>query len=138
IACRGFFGIPDGNPFYEKRKTSPMCETIDTNFKKRTPMHVKVCGLKHPENMTAIDKLNPDFIGMIFHPASLRFVGGGIFPKTRAKKVGVFVDSPVHYMDRQSKKHDLDYLQLHGNEPLSVVKELADKGFRLIKTFSVS
>lgn len=101
-------------------------------------MQIKVCGLKEASNMTEIDALKPDFMGIIFHPGSPRFAGGKSFPKTSAIKVGVFVDGPIHFIMRQAEKHGFDHLQLHGNETLSTVKELYENGFHVIKTFSVS
>lgn len=100
-------------------------------------MKIKVCGLKDPKNMQEIDALHPDFVGLIFYPKSPRFIGGEIFPNTTAKKVGVFVETPVHYIVRQAEKHQLDYIQLHGKESLEKVKSLYEKGFQLIKVFSV-
>ncbi|HET8809848.1 MAG TPA: phosphoribosylanthranilate isomerase [Flavobacteriaceae bacterium] len=101
-------------------------------------MQIKVCGLNSASNMAEIDGLRPDFVGMIFHAASPRFVGETIFPKTMAKKVGVFVDCPVHFMLQQAIKYEFSYFQLHGNEPLSTVKKLQEKGFQIIKMFRVS
>lgn len=88
--------------------------------------------------MAEIDALRLDFVGMIFHTASPRFVGETIFPETTAEKVGVFVDSPVHFMLQQAIKYGFSYFQLHGNEPLSTVKKLHEKGFQIIKVFRVS
>lgn len=87
--------------------------------------------------MQEIDRLHPDFVGLIFYPKSTRFIGGEIFPNTTAQKVGVFVETPIHYMVRQAEKHGLDYLQLHGGECLEKVKNLHEKGFQIIKVFSV-
>ena len=38
-------------------------------------MKIKICGLKHPDNIADIAALKPDYIGLIFHEKSPRFVG---------------------------------------------------------------
>ena len=58
-------------------------------------MIIKVCGLKESSNILQVDSLHPDFIGMIFHRASPRFVSEKIVPGTITPKVGVFVDSSI-------------------------------------------
>lgn len=87
--------------------------------------------------MLDIDELHPDFIGMIFHSPSLRFIGENTIPKTITSKVGVFVNSTIEYMIVQAKKHDFTHIQLHGSEDVSLAKELYNKGFKIIKTFSI-
>ena len=100
-------------------------------------MKIKVCGLKEPENMLAIDALEPDFLGIIFYEKSPRFFTQNIIPNTVGKKVGVFVNENVEVIENNAKKYDLDYIQLHGSEPVEMVKALYQKGFKIIKAFSI-
>ena len=100
-------------------------------------MLIKVCGIKESSNIINVDALHPDLIGLIFYENSLRFIGGNIIPKTNTPKVGVFVNSTVDNIIQQSTKYDLSYIQLHGNENISMVKELYHKGFKIIKSFSI-
>ncbi|MBC7798935.1 MAG: hypothetical protein H7Z37_18855, partial [Pyrinomonadaceae bacterium] len=35
---------------------------------------LKVCGMREPENITAVSSIKPDFFGLIFYEKSPRFV----------------------------------------------------------------
>jgi len=100
-------------------------------------MIIKVCGIKEPGNCLAIDNLQPDLIGMIFYKKSPRFIGETILPKTKATKVGVFVNSSFEEIISNAQQHGLQYIQLHGNEPLLLAEKLHKKGMQIIKSFGV-
>ncbi len=94
-------------------------------------MNIKICGLKELQNIRDVIRLQPDFIGLIFHPGSKRFVGSdpGFFAYVRSiklvKKVGVFVDEqPDVILDRVAAC-GLDVVQLHGQESPDVCRQLA-------------
>ena len=57
-------------------------------------MKLKICGMKYKENIQAVAKLQPDYLGFIFFDKSKRDFKGKIpsIPKG-IKKTGVFVDS---------------------------------------------
>jgi len=80
-------------------------------------MKLKVCGMKYQDNMIEVAKLQPDYLGFIFHENSSRYFDGTIpeLPKT-IKKVGVFVNASIEEISEKSKKHQLDAIQLHGDE----------------------
>ncbi|TAF43550.1 MAG: hypothetical protein EAZ51_04935 [Sphingobacteriales bacterium] len=40
-----------------------------------TPLKIKVCGMKYPDNISQLNALQPDLMGFIFYPLSKRFVG---------------------------------------------------------------
>ena len=58
-------------------------------------MIIKVCGLKEPENITAVDSLYPDLVGFIFYEKSPRYVVTDSLPLTNAVRTGVFVNETV-------------------------------------------
>lgn len=101
-------------------------------------MKLKVCGMREAENIQSLLNVKPDFIGMIFYPKSSRFVtttpeiNFGDIPK-----VGVFVNASITEIEEKALQYDLKWLQLHGNEPVEQVKELKEKGYQVIKVFSV-
>ena len=106
-------------------------------------MQVKVCGLKHPNNIEAILAAKADFVGFIFYEKSSRFVGEDFslaaisnFPK-EIKKVGVFVDAPQSYILSKVALYQLDFVQLHGKETSKMCQSLQQKGVKIIKTFPV-
>ena len=103
-------------------------------------MKLKVCGMRSSENISELIKLNPDFIGFIFHEKSPRNVielPQVVIPKN-IKKTGVFVDKPMTFIQEKAKRFDLDYIQLHGKESPEFCKILQAEGFRLIKAFTIT
>lgn len=106
-------------------------------------MIVKVCGMREPEQMMALEKMGVDLMGMIFFPKSPRFVDSedicsGCLPKN-IRKVGVFVKADLATIVSTVKKYNLSFVQLHGGEDAefaSVVKK--HTGVGIIKAVSVS
>lgn len=103
-------------------------------------MIVKVCGLREPDNIRAIDALGPDLIGFIFYQKSPRYVGESFEMPSglRARKVGVFVDAAVDLMAGKAGRYGLDYIQLHGSESPRVVSELKALGLKVIKAMNIA
>lgn len=107
-------------------------------------LHLKVCGMKFPENIAGLKEVQPDFMGMIFFPKSPRFVGGellftgtSIFPEG-TKKVGVFVNAPVWEVLNVVDEYKLEYVQLHGDEFPQYCSELRKRSLKVIKAFQLS
>lgn len=81
-------------------------------------LHIKVCGLRQPENLREVADLGPDMIGLIFYPGSPRFVNG-LAPSdlpAGVARVGVFVDAKMDDILLAVYRYGLDYVQLHGQE----------------------
>lgn len=107
-------------------------------------MKLKVCGLREFKNVREItETTSPDFLGFIFYDKSPRCVDEEVLSQVlqdlpaSVKKVGVFVDATTAEMLEKAEKFHLDYLQLHGNEPVKQCKELEEKGRRIIKAFGI-
>lgn len=106
---------------------------------------VKVCGMRDTENIRQIAALEPDLMGFIFYPHSARYIRQvDLCEKnldenlpSHIKRVGVFVQSPDKEVERIAKKWKLDYLQLHGNESPYFCQQLHEKGYKIIKVFSI-
>ena len=94
--------------------------------------------MKYPVNITEVSTLLPDYLGFIFYKKSARYFDGIIptLPKS-IKKVGVFVNETEENIILQIKKHQLDLVQLHGNEPPKVCLNLKKQNIAVIKVFSV-
>ncbi len=97
--------------------------------------------MRDAQNILDVAKQQPDFMGFIFYKKSPRYVGDGFeipeaFPSS-ISRVGVFVNEEFEKIVSLSKEHKLDYLQLHGNEPVGQVKKLNDLGLKTIKVFSI-
>lgn len=106
-------------------------------------MKIKVCGLKHPENIVRIQKCNPDFVGFIFFKESPRYVSDKSFLlsldlKDKSKTVGVFVNCPMNEVKELVALYQLDLVQLHGDETLEYVRELSFSGIKIIKAFQIN
>ncbi len=91
----------------------------------RAGVRIKVCGMKYIQNITDIATLQPDYLGFIFYEKSSRYFNGTI-PKlpSGVKKVGVFVNATVEEIIDKVEKHDLDLVQLHGEESPEFCEEL--------------
>jgi len=104
-------------------------------------MKLKVCGLKHSNNINDIQSLNVDYMGFIFYDKSSRNVElteevvktiNGL----KTKKVGVFVNEDIPKIVRLKTVLGLDYIQLHGNESAEFCKKV-QRFTKIIKVFKV-
>ena len=82
--------------------------------------------MRDNENIESLIALKPDFMGFIFYEKSKRFVAD--FPTVEiplsTKKVGVFVNESLDTVLGIVEKHNLDCVQLHGNETPEYIDEL--------------
>tara|TARA_X000000950_G_scaffold279829_1_gene373251 strand:- start:1938 stop:2555 length:618 start_codon:yes stop_codon:yes gene_type:complete len=103
-------------------------------------MKIKICGMKLTSNIIEVSKINPDYMGFIFWEKSKRFFNGTIPSiSENIKKTGVFVNSPISFILNKIKKHDLNAVQLHGDESIDFCKKiklLTD--IEIIKVFKVN
>lgn len=94
--------------------------------------------MRDAENISAIDKLDVDWMGFIFYSKSPRYVEvmPSIMP-TSAKRVGVFVNDSIDNIKNIAKKYALDIVQLHGTESPEMCLQLSESGLKVMKAFSV-
>ena len=97
--------------------------------------------MKDSDNIRQVSALNPGYMGFIFYEPSPRYVGLDFeiskdFPAS-IKRVGVFVNQSETSVKETVKKHKLDYVQLHGDEPLPYCSKLKEEGIHVIKVFRV-
>ena len=80
-------------------------------------MIIKVCGMREPENIRAVEALGIDLMGFIFWPPSGRYVGEApSYLPRNCRRVGVFVDAAMPEILAAVRDFRLDVLQLHGHE----------------------
>lgn len=105
---------------------------------------VKMCGLRRMEDIEAVNRLMPEYVGFIFAPASRRFVSPeeaaalrqALLPGIRA--VGVFVDEDAGSVARLLAEGVIDIAQLHGNEDGAYIARLkARTGKPVIRAFRI-
>lgn len=105
---------------------------------------IKICGLRRPEDIGAVNGLQPDYIGFVFFPGSKRYVmpeearnlKAGLAPGIQA--VGVFVDEEPETVARLLEEGIIDIAQLHGHEDeayLARLRKLTEKP--LIQAFRI-
>jgi phosphoribosylanthranilate isomerase len=107
----------------------------------RAGVGIKICGMKYPENILEVGALLPDYMGFIFWEKSARYFDG-IIPKLpkSIKKVGVFVNASLEEILEKIKTHDLQAIQLHGDESVEfcgILKKNIPKLTKIIKVFSI-
>jgi phosphoribosylanthranilate isomerase len=102
---------------------------------------LKICGMKFPDNISEVMKLEPDYLGFIFYPASKRYIEG-LDPEIvksipdEIKTTGVFVDEKLEVVKEQITAYHLKAVQLHGKESPSYCRELK-KHAEVIKAFGI-
>ena len=90
--------------------------------KPETQVKIKICGLRTPADVAAVNAALPEYAGFIFVPMRRRYVApaqAGILCQQldpRIRPVGVFVDARVEEILEALEHCPLDMVQLHGAE----------------------
>ena len=105
---------------------------------------VKMCGLRRLEDIEAVNRLMPDYIGFVFAPGSRRFISPEEAAALRQalrpgiRVVGVFVDEDAETVARLLADGVIDIAQLHGREDEAAIARLkALAGKPVIRAFRV-
>ena len=91
---------------------------------------VKFCGLKRPEEIEAVNQLQPDYIGFVFYEKSKRALDMETalrlkkLLKNDIKTVGVFVNETPETIAGLYEKEVIDVAQLHGTEDEDYIRAL--------------
>lgn len=98
---------------------------------------VKICGVQDVETALACESMGVEFIGLNFIPNSPRVIFlQGARAITRAvstvRLVGVFKDQPLSFIQDVIECLDLDFVQLHGQEPPEFCEKIS---IPVIKSF---
>ena len=91
---------------------------------------VKLCSMRRPEDIAAVNEIGPDAIGFIFVQGRKRYIA----PETAAelkgllkpeiKAVGVFIDEDREVVADIANRGIIDVIQLHGSESDEYIAEL--------------
>ncbi len=119
---------------------------------------VKICGITRIQDARAAVEAGADYLGFIFYPKSPRYVtptraraiaealrayqGTDPGPEGNTKSnmpelIGVFVNAPLHQVLATLETAQLDYAQLHGEEPPETLADLAGRGYKAIRPTSL-
>ncbi len=107
--------------------------------KRGDKMFVKICGITSLETAKVAQNAGADFIGFVFAPSKRRISPAKAAEITNQltpplKKVGVFVNESLENIKLIAKLVGLDYIQLHGDEPEQLAKQIP---YPIIKAFSI-
>ena len=103
---------------------------------------VKICGIKTEAHALAAAEAGADFIGLVFTrsprqitPAQANKIVAAL---KRGKKdtpeiVGVFVNTPVHVVNRIAEFCQLDRVQLSGDETMDYCREIKPALFKVMR-----
>jgi phosphoribosylanthranilate isomerase len=123
-------------------------------------MKLKVCGMKYPDNVSAVAALMPDYMGFIFYKPSKRYCGETLSPEfvkkigapqllnipgneSNANKIhsiittGVFVNESLEHVLRICTSYGFKAVQLHGHETPDFCLNCKEAGLEVIKVFHV-
>ena len=105
---------------------------------------IKICGLKRPEDILAVNEAEPDFAGFVFAKSRRQVT----HDQAKALKkllspsilaVGVFVNAPLEEILQISQSGAIDCIQLHGDETAHMVRAVkAASGLPVIKAVRVA
>lgn len=105
---------------------------------------IKLCGLSRPCDIETANQLQPDYIGFVFAPKSIRYVSAEMAAKLKKllspsiKAVGVFVREEPAIVAELLRKDIIDIAQLHGGESEEYIAQLrALTGKPIIKAFRI-
>ena len=108
-------------------------------------MIIKICGIKNRETLLCCENNNINFYGMIFYPKSPRNItiqnASNLQKISRDLKingVGVFVNKNINEVEEIIKRIKLGFVQLHGSENDTYIKNIKKTGVKIIKSISIS
>ena len=120
-------------------KTLKGNQRANNNGQTMSIFQVKICGITSVEDALACRDAGTDAIGLNFYDRSPRSVDAqAAYNIVQAiggelAKVGVFVNAPLNTLIASGDQLGLDYLQLHGDEPLERLAQLAPR--KVIRAF---
>ena len=108
-------------------------------------MIAKICGIKTIETLRCCENNKVNFFGMIFYnksPRNITFEEAFSLQKEARKLniegVGVFVNEEISIINKHMRDLELKFIQLHGEENNSFMKQLKQNQIKIIKKISIS
>lgn len=99
-------------------------------------MLIKICGITRPGDAEAAVAAGADLLGFVFRAGTPRMLVPEQVTWIRtvrgAETVGVFLDAPLSEVLRVRSELDLDWVQLHGDEPDSFLELLGRQVIRRV------
>ena len=108
-------------------------------------MITKICGIRNEETLLCCENNNVDFFGMIFYPKSPRNISiedASLLQKKseylKINGVGVFFNKKISEIEEIIKNLKLRYVQLHGSENESYIRDVKKNDVKIIKSISIN
>ncbi len=108
-------------------------------------MIIKICGIQNEDTLICCEKNNVNFFGMIFYsksPRNISFEKANILLKKSEKLningVGVFVNKNIDELINIINDLKLKFIQLHGSENETYIKNLKKIDVKIIKSIPIS
>lgn len=103
--------------------------------------HIKICGIKEEAHAIALAKAGIDFMGLVFTTSPRQvtsYYAKKIIELLRKNKnstevVGVFVNTEVGKINRIADSCGLDWVQLSGDEPWELCRDLSKPVIKVIR-----
>lgn len=109
------------------------------------PVKTKICGIRTPDAMTAALEGGVDYVGLVFHPSSPRYVEIEVaaylanYVPAHVGVVGLFVNPDKATLAQVLDNVRIDMIQLHGTEtPEECAEIAAAHRLPVMKALSVS
>lgn len=105
-------------------------------------MFIKICGLSTPETVAAAVGAGADALGFVLAPGYARTVDPALVAELGrdvpggVEKVAVFRNQELDVVLAGARAARVGTVQLHGDEPLSMVERLEAEGFGVLRAFS--
>lgn len=97
-------------------------------------MKIKLCGLRRPEDIAAVNQYRPDYVGFIINfPKSHRNLSPEQVTVLKAQlssdipAVGVTVNQPIEIVANLLESRTIDIAQLHGQEDADYIRTLQQR-----------
>ena len=104
-------------------------------------MHIKVCGLKYVDNVSAVTALGPHYVGFICYDQSPRYIAD-LSPNVTTipngvVTTGVFVNADADKVFEMIERYGFKAIQLHGTETPAYCSQFKCK-VTVIKAFGIA
>jgi phosphoribosylanthranilate isomerase len=106
-------------------------------------MRVKICGMTHAEDVAAAVEAGADAVGFILYHRSKRFVSLDEAVELArhvppyVQRVAVTVNASLEELAAIRASAQFDWIQLHGDESPELCRDLAARGFRILKALGL-
>ena len=108
-------------------------------------MFIKICGIQQKDTLLCCERNGVNFFGMIFYPKSPRNISiedASLLQKKseylKINGVGVFFNKKISEIEEIIKNLKLRYVQLHGSENESYIRDVKKNDVKIIKSISVN